>query len=177
MTIHNIKRELPKSVLYGILTGNIWILVVMALWVSLGMYNSSYYKFGPSDTMILAFTNIAINTWPKYIGIVFYIIFSCFMTVISGDWVYPWINAVVMNPEATLQTHKSYAYAVVNYFWFINSLYNIFFFALTYTQVDLALFTIGGSCIGGLISSYFIIFDKDRIVVPKPAEYDLYDKL
>lgn len=177
MLIFNSNTEIPKSVILGVVLGTIWLCMVIVLWISLEMYKSSYYKFGPSDTMFLAFTNVAIDTWAKYTWLVIYIIFSCFMTVISGDWVYPWINAVVMNPDAILRTSKSSAYIIVNYFWIINSLYNIFFFALTYTQVDLALFTIFSSMIGGLLSSRFMIYNKNRQVSTQPVNYNQYDEL
>ncbi len=155
--------KVPTSVFRGTLLATAWLGVVILTWVGLGMYESPYYSFGPSENLVLAFVGIKIDTWGKYTGLVAYILCSCFMKVLSGDWVYPWINAVVMNPEVHLAQSQSTAYFLTNYIWILNSAYNVFFFALIYSQVDLALFTILGSSVGGLVSSYYVIFNEDRI--------------
>jgi hypothetical protein len=158
-----ITDALPKVVRYGTALATIWIIATIAIWIGLGMYRSNYYSFGPSDNLVLAFVNIVIDTWGKYIALVLYILFNCFVKVVSGDWVYPYINAHVMNPEVALKAPRMASFISTNYIWLINSFYNIFFFALMYSQVDLALFTILGSFIGGLISSYYVIFDESRV--------------
>ncbi len=126
------------------------------------MYKSEYYRFGPSNGLKLAFTNIVIDNWWKYNIIMVYLISNCIIKVISGDLVYPWINAVVMNPTVRVGEDKRGIYGVVNYYWGINSVHNIFFFALSYSQVDFAVYIIIGSIIGGLISSRYIIYGKSN---------------
>ena len=165
-------HKVPTPVFRGALLATAWLGVVILTWIGLGMYESPYYEFGPSENLVLAFVEIKIDTWGKYSGLVVYIICSCFMKVLSGDWVYPWINSVAMNPEVKLVQPLPVVYFLTNYIWILNSAYNVFFFALIYSQVDLALFTILGSAVGGLISSYYVIFKEDRVYHPVGI-YDL----
>ncbi len=155
--------NIPKNVWVGILIGTVWQIGIVILWTYTGIYTSDYYSFGPSNNLMLAFVNIPINTWSKYIAILFYIIVNCSLKVVGGDFVYPWINAVVMNPEVPIIQDRFIVFLLTNYYWTINSFNDIFFFALTMSQVDLAIATAVSSSISGMVSSYFVIYDENRI--------------
>ncbi len=156
--------NIPRNIITGICINTIWKIIVVVLWISLGMFSSDYYRFGPSDTLMLAFVDIPINTWPKYMVIISYVIIDCLLKVVSGDFVYPWINAVVMNPSITIKQNKSTTYILTNYYWGLNSFNTIFFFALSMSQVDFALVGAISGIIAGMISSYYVIFDPKRDV-------------
>lgn len=155
-------NSIPKNVTIGLGLGIVSTVVLICVWFSIGMYKSSYYSFGPSDDLFLAFVNIPINTWMKYLAIQFYILIKCVLQVVGGDFVYPWINAYIMNPEVQLNHLPQTLYFITNFYWGINSLHSIFFFALAASQVDFGIAFALWSTIGGLVSSYFVIFDEDR---------------
>lgn len=152
----------PRNVVRGCFVSVGWYVIVVIMWVVLGMYKSSYYSFGPSDTLVLAFTNVPIDTQVKYWSLMAFIVVQCFVQVYSGDNVYPWINAVVMNPGVAAPSDPRLAYVVANSYWSLNTLSTIFFFALGFAQVDFALAIAVTSSIAGWVTSYFIVFDSER---------------
>lgn len=156
------KHPLPKNVIRGTIACLIWKVVVLILWSTLGMYRSKYYSFGPSDSLYLAFVDVAIDTPVKYAAIMCYIVAECALKVYSGDLVYPWINTVVMNPGVEVPHDLRIAYAVTNLYWGVNCFNTIFFFALGFAQVDFALAIGMTSLISGMVTSYIVVFDPER---------------
>lgn len=152
----------PRNVKIGLWLAVLSIFILLGVWVGVGMYRSDYYSFGPSDRLMLAFVNIPIDTWSKYLGLQFYILTKSVLQVVGGDFVYPWINAYIMNPEAELKHDGRTLYIIANFYWGINSVHTIFFFALAASQVDFGIALGLWSTIGGLISSYHVIFDDTR---------------
>lgn len=152
----------PKNVYKGLIVAVLWKLIVITMWASLGVYKSAYYRIGPSDTLRLAFTNVLIDTGAKYAALMCYIAVQCFVQVYSGDNVYPWINAVVMNPGVELHHDKWVAYGVTNFYWTLNCFNSVFFFAIGYSQVDFAVAIAVASSLAGMFTSYFVVFDPER---------------
>ncbi len=155
-------QQIPRLVKLGVGIGIIWKIIVVILWASLQIYQSSYYRFGPSDTFVLAFVDVLIDTWWKYTLLLCYIVIECAFKVIGGDFVYFWINAVAMNPGVPMSHDRLTAYSIVNLYWGLNNFNQIFFFALTFSQVDVALISALSSTIAGMISSYCVIYDSKR---------------
>lgn len=155
-------EKIPRNVAIGLCLVILSFVILISVWVGIGMYTSDYYSFGPSNTLLLAFVDIPINTWGKYIALQFYIFTKCVLQVVSGDFVYPWINAYIMNPQVEITHQPQTLYVITNFYWGINSLHSIFFFALAASQVDFGIALALWSTIGGLVSSYFVIFDENR---------------
>lgn len=161
------RRPVPVNVYRGVATALIWKLIVVQLWVYFGMYRSPYYRVGPSVDLYLAFVNVPIDNMWIYSWLMAYIIVQCMVQVYSGDNVYPWINAVVINPGVPLEHNKREAYVLTNLYWSVNCFNSIFFFALGFSQVDFALAIAVSSAAAGMFTSYFIVFDSSR---QEPAE-------
>jgi hypothetical protein len=153
---------IPKRVLIGVLISALWQVVTIVIWIVLGVYKSNYYSFGPSENLVLAFVNIEIDTWYKYIILMFYIVFNCVFTALSGNYVSPWVNSCAMNPDYKLNYKKVHVYAIVNSYWGLYSLSTIFFFLLNVAQVDFAIVICVSNIMTDLYSSYQVIFDEKR---------------
>lgn len=154
--------DMPSRIFYGMLLALCWKGVVLLLWTMLRMYKSSYYRFGPSDDLVLPFVDVQIDTVGKYALVMLYIIVQNVVVVISGDLVYPWINAVAMNPSVPAPRDRAAAYMVVNFFWTLNSFNEILFFFLSVVQVDFALAASLTNVACGFLTSYWLIFDPKR---------------
>lgn len=156
------QEPVPDGVYKGIVVAILWKGIVAALWLGFKMYRSPYYTFGPSANLTLAFVNIPVDNWTLYIALMMYIVAQCIVQVYSGDLVYPWINAVVMNPGVVIQHDRWTAWGLTNLYWTVNCFNTIFFFALGLSQVDFALAIAVASSATGLYTSHLVIFDINR---------------
>lgn len=149
------------------------VLAAFTLWVALcalvfglvfDFFASPYFNFGPSDSLYIIGLGIYINTWLKYWLLMTYTVANPFINVYVGDTIYPWINAVVMNPDIKkMDVSKPVAWLITNYMWIAFSLGNVFSIGVSMTQFDLFLASQVGSIASGMITSYLAIRSKNSI--------------
>jgi len=90
-----------------------------------------------------------------------YTVANPFINVYVGDTIYPWINAVVMNPDIkTIDIPKPIAWLITNYMWIAFSLGNVFSIGASMTQFDFFLAAQVGSITSGMITSYSALSAK-----------------
>jgi hypothetical protein len=154
--------EIPTNVKRAVFCSVSWLVIQIMTWFYLGMYKSDYYSWGPSDDLILPFTNTVVNTWPKWTLLIINIAVSVSVNVYSANLFYPWMSSVALNPGVKLNHDKKTTWLVVNLFWTTTAVQALFFFMLTYSQIDIAFVSAVSAIVTGMFSSSFCIYDKTR---------------
>jgi len=150
-------RPIKKTVVISVIFSYIWFTFEMILWLSLGVYHSSYYSYGPSKDLILPFTNIVIDTWIKWIALIIHTFASNIIETIIGDMVYPWITSVVLNPEVPLYHNNRNTIIIVNLFFTVKSLSTLLFFMISFAQFDIAFTAVLSQLLAGLYSTTKVV--------------------
>lgn len=147
------------------------VLSVFTVWIAasalvfglvLDFYSSPYFNVGPSANLYILGSGICVDTWPKYCILLVYLMVNPFIAVYAGDTLYPWINAVVMNPDIkTIDISKPVAWIITNYMWGITSISYIFSIGLGMTQIDFYLASTFAVALSGFITSYVSLSGKE----------------
>lgn len=139
-----------------------WIAICATVFgLVLDFFDTPYFSFGPSSNLYILGLGVVIDTWLKYCLLILYAIVNPFISVYTGDTIYPWINSVVMNPDIkTIDIPKPVAWLVTNYMWTINALSYLFSIGLSMTQFDLFLATNVSAVISGAITSFIALSGK-----------------
>jgi hypothetical protein len=153
---------IPTNVKRAVFCSVSWLVIQVMAWIYLGMYNSEYYSWGPSDDLILPFTNTVVDTWPRWTLLIINIVMSVSVNVYSADLFYPWMSSVALNPGVKLNHDKKHTWLVVNIFWATTAVQALFFFMLAYSQIDIAFVSAISAIITGMYSSRVCIYDPAR---------------
>lgn len=155
---------MERRILFCLSVLTIWFSIcVFVFGYFLDFFSSDYFRFGPSDDLIILGISIQINTWQKYILLALYQFIDPFISVSTGDLIYPWINSSVMNPDKKeLSVPKSHAWLIVNYTWTINLFKGLFSLGVSMSQIDFFIISGLSIIISGAITSYICV--KEKIV-------------
>ena len=153
----NLRRFIVVLVIY-----TTWIAICATVFgLVLDFFDTPYFSFGPSSDLYILGLGVVIDTWLKYCLLMLYAIINPFISVYTGDTIYPWINSVVMNPDIkTIDMPKPVAWLVTNYMWTINALSYLFSIGLSMTQFDLFLATNVSAITSGAITSFIALSGK-----------------
>lgn len=102
-----------------------------------------YFRFGPSDS--LCFVSVRINTWWKWVVILFLTMMMDCSATFASEIFTPWMSNVLGDPKGPV-TNKCMAHLIqqlynVNYY-----LQNAIWTFVALTQVDLLVFSMLASC-------------------------------
>ena len=153
-------RYLNKPVITAISVQTVWIVIVVIFFITLGVFHSKFYSFGPGPDLKIPFINIVIDTWWKWTGIEAYMMVDAAVRVYCSNVVDPWVMTVALGPQGSLDMTQSMTLFFVNLYWTMPMVKALFAMALGFTQVDFLLSEIVTIFITGLVSSTYIVYNK-----------------
>ena len=137
------------------------ITIIIIFGVVFDYFSSSFYSFGPSPTLYIIGINYLVDTWPKYGWLSIYVFMQSFIVTLAGDSIYPWINAVVLNPQAEyIEIPKSTAFIITNTMYLTFNILTLFSTGISMSQLGFFLSSTCGSMIAGAIISGRCIMKK-----------------
>jgi hypothetical protein len=164
-------NKIPTTVIVGIVIEVLFTMGALCVWLILGAEHSAYYSIGPSEDLKLFPTNIVIDTWPKYLLLICYLFIQALFGSMAADFIYPWINNTALSSTYWEEldeedphegrVYRTKVFTIINLFWIIAQTQTLVIFATSYSQVGFALISISGGILGGIISSYTIIFKEN----------------
>lgn len=151
----------------------IWLAICVFIFgYFLDFFGSTYFRFGPSDDLVIVGLSIRVNTWDRYILLMLYQFIDPVIGVASGDFVFPWVYSSVMNPDKKeIDVPKFQAWSIANYTWLLKSAKRLFSLGVSMSQIDFFLMDELGALVTGAITSFICV--KEKIYV---APYDVVDQ-
>ena len=142
------KTKLKYSV-----TGNILLLVVIVIIITHYQHESKYFRFGPSNDLIVVSVNI--NTNDRYLILLLIISLVKITKVVVEEIGMPVIGFSIYNPDKRVITEftKNELQFYGNTMYLTSSLRYIFEVMVTITQIDIAIYSV----IIGEITTIFTI--------------------
>ena len=122
------------------LIGNVITMILVLILVSIFKDdNSTYFRFGPNEDLIVI--SILIDTWSKWVGLLIFIgiIKSC--DVLVNELGSPILGFRIYNPDKKIidDFTKNELNFLANAMWFTNSFRSVFMTVVNITQIDIAL--------------------------------------
>ena len=139
-----------------------WVIIVVAIFVfQFDFLQTPFFSFGPSANLYTVGVNYNIDTWPRYFAISSYLICQGFIITFAGDYIYPWIDAVVLNPDVkTIRVPKLLSWILTNNMYFAFTLTSLFSLGASWAQIDLFVYSNASSLIAGAIQSAIKVSQK-----------------
>ena len=144
----------PKTKVCLTLFGNLFLIVVITILIFIFQSESStYFRFGPSDDLIVI--SVSIDTWTKYNLVLLLIGFIKIIDTISNELGMPVLGFSVYNPDKQHITEfsKNELQFYANATFMVSAIRNTLMMVVNVTQIDLALFS---TLISELASFYTI---------------------
>lgn len=143
----------------------IWaIIAAIILGTCFGYFQTRFFRFGPSDDLFTVGASYNINTWSRYCAVSAFLICQGFIITFVGDCMYPWINAVVLNPDVTvIRMPKIRAWILTNNMYFLFTLLQIFGLGASMAQIDLFIYSNISSLIAGGLQSAIKLRQKEYV--------------
>lgn len=147
----------------------IWcIIVALVFGLIFDYFSSSFYSIGPSPTLYIIGINYYVDTWFKYLWFIIYTFTQSFIVTLAGDSIYPWINAVVLNPQAKhIEMSKKSAFCITNLMYLTFNIMTLFSTGISMSQLGFFISSTTGSMIAGAIISARCLMKKN--VQPEEA--------
>ena len=122
--------------------------------------NSTYFRYGPSDSLIVI--SVKINTWTKWSFLIIFIALIKAGDVIVNEIGSPILGFNVYNPDKKVITEftKNELNVITNCMWFVNNFKGILLAVITVTQFDIAF-------IGLIISETVCVFTVRHLLYDK----------
>lgn len=116
----------------------VWLVTIFVIFSSLGVMQSSFFRFGPSSS--LHFMSITIDTTEEWALLAIYCCVDTLVKSFGHDAFVPWLNHTLSDPKCkTLPYSKATCLVVMElYFAYVHFSY-IFKFFLSLTQFDFVL--------------------------------------
>lgn len=136
------------------LIGNLFLLVVISILISIFQSdNSTYFRFGPSDNLIVI--SVSIDTWIKYNLVLILVGFIRIIDTISNELGIPVLGFNVYNPDKKhiSEFSKNELQFYANATFMASAIRSTLMTVINVTQIDLALFS---TLISELASFYTI---------------------
>ena len=132
----------PRNKILVCLIGNVIILSVIVIIVSVFATQSTYWRFGWSDNLIVI--SVRINTLQRYIGLLFGIMVINVSRVIVEEIGMPILGFSVYNPDKKVITDfgKNELQFYANAMFMVSGLRSLFMTVISVTQFDIALWSL-----------------------------------
>jgi hypothetical protein len=128
-----------KLVLAGVLL--VWLSINLGAYAALGVFQSGYFSFGPSERLL--FMQTPIDTWTKWSILIAFRVAGTLIEVAVGDMLGPWIITRLQDEDKKTLPYRRWQCKLIVQIFFgyhdINSMFSVF---LALTQVDVALVVI-----------------------------------
>jgi hypothetical protein len=143
----------------------VWFVICIGGFTWLGIFQSTYMHAGPAPTLV--YMGIVIDTFPRYIVVVIFVVLSTAIGDLAGDAISPWIQNTVLDHKSKLLPYKKPTILLISQIW---SLYcgvmSVASVSLFFSQFDLILVRL----IVDLIVNYYTLnrymrnkcFDPDK---------------
>ena len=113
----------------------VWSAIVLAIFFSLGVLHSTFFRFGPSEK--LHFMTVPIDTWGEWVLLSLYCCVDTLIKSFGHDAIVPWATTTIVDPKAkTLPYSKLTCLLIIETFYCYVHLSFIFKFFLSFTQFD-----------------------------------------
>lgn len=132
----------PKNKVYLTLFGNLFLIImIIILTFIFQSKNSTYFRFGPSNDLIVI--SVSIDTWTKYNLILLLIGFIKIVDTISNELGMPVLGFNIYNPDKKHITEfsKNELQFYANATFMVSAIRNTLMMVVNVTQIDLALFS------------------------------------
>jgi len=115
-----------------------WSIIMFAIFFCLGVFHSSFFRFGPSQS--LHFMTINIDTMEEWVLLAVYCCVDTLIKSFGHDAVVPWLNHTLSDPKCkTLPYSRGMCLAIMEtYFAYVHFSY-VFKFFLSLAQFDFVL--------------------------------------
>jgi hypothetical protein len=115
---------------------SVWFVVCLIGFTWLGIFGSEYMRIGPSPT--LTYMGMTIQTMPRYLTVVMFVVLSTAINDFASDAIGPWIQNTVMDHKSRTIPYNKFTIIFITQMW---SLYcgtmSVASIALVFAQFDL----------------------------------------
>lgn len=134
---------------------NVILLLFISFFITYFAGNSKYFRFGPNEDFI--FISVPIDTYKKYVLLLFLISLNNIIKVLVGEIGEPVLVFNVYNPDKRVITEFSKLQLLfyANTMFFVSNTRRVFEVLINVTQIDIAIFSI---IVEQLISVFTVCF-------------------
>ena len=115
---------------------SVWFFICLGGFTWLGIFGSEYMRIGPSPT--LTYMGMLIDTMPRYVTVVGFVVISTAINDFASDAISPWIQNTVMDHKSRTIPYSKFTMLLITQTW---SLYcgtmSVASIALVFAQFDL----------------------------------------
>ena len=116
----------------------VWLMLIVVIFFSLGVIQSSFFRFGPSHS--LHFMSIAIDTTEEWVILAIYCFVDTLVKTFGHDSIVPWLNHTLSDPKCKMLPYRrSVCLMVMEVYFAYVHISGIFKFFLSLTQFDFVL--------------------------------------
>ena len=158
--MNNIKKKL-----FWCIIGNAISLFIVVLSIASMNINGIYLRFGPNDNLVIV--SVLIDTWFKYLVLLFVISTINVIKVVSEDVGMPILGFNIYNPDKKVITDFSRfeLEIMANIMYLICSIRELFLILITISQIDIAIFDV---IVKGVASFYTIELILNEKIFEQP---------
>lgn len=161
----------PKQRLKICIVGQLFILVSVVIpTVLLANKNSTYYRFGPNEDLIVI--SIKINTWSRYSVLIIYMMIFRICKVFVNELGMPILTFNIYNPnQKKIEDFTRMELQVLaNIMFTLNAISYAITLQLSILQIDIALFSGIFSELAAIPTIYILLKDKEFPDDSKPEK-------
>ncbi len=116
----------------------VWLILIVVIFFSLGVLQSSFFRFGPSKS--LHFMTIAIDTQEEWAMLAVYCCVDTLVKTFGHDSIVPWLTHTLSDPKCrVLPYRRSVCLVVMEVYFAYVHISGMFKFFLSLTQFDFVL--------------------------------------
>jgi hypothetical protein len=116
----------------------VWLILIVVIFFSLGVLQSSFFRFGPSKS--LHFMTIAIDTQEEWAMLAVYCCVDTLVKTFGHDSIVPWLTHTLSDPKCrVLPYRRSVGLVVMEVYFAYVHISGMFKFFLSLTQFDFVL--------------------------------------
>jgi len=164
----------PKQRLKICIVGQLLVLISIIIpTVILANKNSTYYRFGPSEELIII--SIKINTWPRYGILLVYMMIFRICKVFINELGMPVLTFNIYNPNQKIieDFTRMELQIMANIMFTLNAISYAVTIQLSILQIDIAMFSGIFSELAAIPTIYILLKDKEFVSEKKePLKYN-----
>lgn len=147
-----------------------WILTVFSCIVLYSiLYDNNFLQLGPNDT--LHFVYIAIDTWPKWVGLTTFVVVTQILKVLADEIVSPWIINTIMDHKSTEVTTSAMtvtyteAQCICQTYYMFAASVKFITISITISQIDLVTVLIVTDIIVSIYTTHHFLRAKMPVAI------------
>jgi hypothetical protein len=150
--------------LFDVRTGavivTLWSAVIVVLGGVLGLFDSPFFHFGPSESAV--FFAQPINTWPRWCGIVVYTLVQQLVSTYALETISPWMMNQVQNRRVrTLRESEPMTLSIVSFWYLYMWISRVVSIQILLSQIDFLLLVLGVDLLTTfLVTKFYYLRDK-----------------